>query len=79
MKIFNYLHLQQVEESYWEHFKFSIWAAMVLGLLSIVSIIHGVFPFLFPRIPDKIYRYFVNASSERMKRVNSLLKKKKLE
>ena len=75
----NFNHLTQVEESYFQHFKFAVWAAGVLFLLSVVSLIHAVFPFLFSRIPDKIYRYFVAKSKPRIERVNQILRNKKIE
>lgn len=75
----NFNHLTQVEESYFQHFKFAVWAAGILFLLSVVSLIHAVFPFLFSRIPDKIYRYFVTKSKPRIERVNQILRGKKIE
>lgn len=75
----NFKHLQQVEESYFEHLKFSLWAGFILIILGIVSVIHGIFPFLFSRVPDKIFNYFLKHSSERISRVNRLLKTKGLE
>ena len=75
----NFHHLDQVEETYFQHFKFAIWAAGVFLVLGIISLIHAVFPFVFIRTPDKIYRYFVKKSEQRISRVNSLLKAKKIE
>ena len=74
----NFNHLSQVEESYFQHFKFAFWAATVLFLLSVISLIHAVFPFLFSRMPDKIYRYFVSKSKTRIDRVNRILRNKKI-
>lgn len=75
----NFHHLTQVEESYYEHFKFALWAGSVFILLGITSIIHAFFPFLFSRTPDKIYKYFVAKSQQRINRVNKILKDKKIE
>lgn len=71
-------HLTQVEESYFEHFRFAFWAGSVLIILGIVSIIHAIFPFIFSRTPDKIYRYFLTRSKERIDRVNTILQQKGL-
>jgi hypothetical protein len=79
MSLFNKDHLSEVEETYIEHFKFAFWAAGTLFLLSIISFIHAIFPFLFSRMPDKIYRYFQRKSKERVERVNKILKDKGLE
>lgn len=76
---FNFHHLSQVEETYFEHFRFAIWAGLVMILLGVVSIIHAIFPFLFSRLPDKIYRYFQTKSKERITRVNNILKSKNIE
>jgi hypothetical protein len=78
-KIFNPDHLSQVEETYLQHFKFAIWAGVVLLLLGLISILHAVFPFLFSRYPDRIYKYFQETSKSRMMKVNSILKQKNLE
>jgi hypothetical protein len=75
----NFHHLDQVEETYFQHFKFALWAAGVFLVLGIVSLIHAVFPFVFSRTPDKIYRYFVKKSEQRISRVNNILKEKKIE
>jgi hypothetical protein len=75
----NFKHLKQVEESYSEHFKFAVWAGCVLVFLGLVSLIHAIFPFFLSRTPDKIYRYFVIKSNERMDRVNKILKEKNIE
>jgi hypothetical protein len=78
-KIWNPKHLSQVEETYWAHLKFGIWAGIVLMWLGIVSVIHALFPFLFSRYPDAVYKYFINASQKRISRVNTVLKNKNLE
>lgn len=75
----NFSHLKQVEESYIQHFCFAMWAGLVLVLLGTVSIIHAIFPFVFSRTPDKIYRYFQEKSRARIERVNKTLKHKNIE
>jgi hypothetical protein len=79
LKLFNFKHLIQVEESYLQHFKFSIWAGVFLCYLGIISLIHAVFPFLFSRYPDRLFRHFVDWSANRRNRVDTILKSKKLE
>lgn len=78
-RLINRLHLEQVEESYSQHARFGLWAALVLFVLAVLSLIHAVFPFLFSRWPDRLYQYFQTASHERMTRVNEILKRKNLE
>jgi len=75
----NFKHLSQVEETYFEHFKFALWAGLTLILLGIVSIIHAAFPFLLSRVPDKIFRYFLKNSQHRIDKVNKILKEKNIE
>ena len=79
MKIVNFNHLSQVEETYFQHLKFGVWAGIVLIALGIISLIHAIFPFFLSRWPDRIYRYFVNESSPRIDRVNRILKEKNIE
>ena len=79
MRLFSTKHLSQVEESYLAHLKFGIWAGMVLGALAMLSIIHAILPFVFPRVPDKIYNYFIQTASPRLSRINKILKDKNLE
>jgi hypothetical protein len=79
VNLFNGKHLNQVEETYLEHFKFGIWAGFTLGILSILSLVHAIFPFLLPRLPDKLYQYFVQNATARINRVRQILKDKNLE
>lgn len=75
----NFKHLSQVEETYLQHFKFAVWAGVVLLLLGIVSIIHAIFPFFLSRVPDKIFRYFLKNSQARIDRVSRILQEKHIE
>jgi hypothetical protein len=79
MKIINFKHLSQVEETYSQHWKFSVWAGIFLCYLGLLSLIHGFFPFLFSRYPDYIFRNFLEKSKNRRTKVDSLLKQKGLE
>jgi hypothetical protein len=79
MKIINFDHLSQVEETYFQHLKFGVWAGIVLTVLGTISLVHAIFPFFLSRWPDRIYRYFVRLSSSRMDRVNRILKEKNIE
>ena len=77
--MFNLSHLSQVEETYLQHLKFALWAGSVLIFLGIISIIHAIFPFLFDRLPDRIFKYFLKKSNERVTRVDNILKSKGIE
>jgi hypothetical protein len=79
MKIFNFKHLTQVEESYAQHLKFGLWAGAVLLILGMISIVHALFPFFLSRWPDRLYRIFVEKASSRLSRVNKILKEKNIE
>lgn len=73
---FLFKHLKTVQESYWNHLKFGIWAGVVCLLLSILSFIHAVFPFLFPGVPERIYDYFESKVTPRLTRIKKLRKQK---
>lgn len=77
--IVNFRHLSQVEETYLQHLRFALWAGTVLIVLGVVSIVHAVFPFLLDRVPDRIFKYFLRKSNQRVTRVDSLLKEKGIE
>lgn len=79
MKLFNFSHLKQVEESYVQHLAFGLWAGVILLILGILSAVHAVFPFFLSRWPDRLYRYFVDRATPRMNRVNQILKEKNIE
>lgn len=76
--MFNLSHLNQVEETYLDHAKFGLWAAVVLLLLSVLSFVHAVFPFLFSRWPIRLYNYFVLESNARLSKIKQTLQKKGL-
>jgi len=75
----NFKHLTQVEETYFQHLKFALWAGVVLSALGVVSIVHAIFPFFLSRLPDNIFRYFLKNSQQRIDRVNKILKDKNIE
>ena len=79
MKLFNIYHLKQVEETFWQHFKFGLWASAILFLISVTSLIHALFPFFLARTPDKLYKYFISKSQQRLQRIDKLLKDKDIE
>jgi hypothetical protein len=79
LKLFNFKHLSQVEESYLQHFKFSVWAGISLCFLGMISLIHAIFPFMLSRYPDKLFHRFIEKSFARRNRVDTVLKKKNLE
>jgi hypothetical protein len=72
-------HLNEVEESYLQHLRFAIWSACYLGGLAILSIMHGLIPYVFPRLPDRIFRHWYGTALPRIKRVNEILASKGLE
>jgi len=75
----NFNHLKNVEESYFAHLYFAIWAGILLTSIGLVSIIHGIFPFLFSRTPDKMFKYFLTHSEKRRTKVDKVLRNKNLE
>lgn len=79
MKLLNFKHLSQVEETYWQHLRFAGWAGFYLVYLGIVSIVHGIVPWLCARYPDQLFRDFLIKSQSRMNQVNDTLQKKNLE
>lgn len=79
MKLINFYHLTEVEESYLEHLEFSLWAGFFLCYLGMISLLHAVFPFFLSRYPDKLFRHFVDKSFSRRNRVDKILQEKNLE
>jgi uncharacterized membrane protein YoaK (UPF0700 family) len=79
MKFFNIYHLTQVEETYWQHLKFGLWACLILLVTSFVSFVHAFFPFLLARVPDNLFKYFIASSQNRLDRINKVLKQKGIE
>lgn len=79
MKLFNFKHLAEVEESYIQHLQFATWAGVILLILGTLSLIHAVFPVFLSRWPDRLYRYFVDQATPRMNRVNKILREKNIE
>jgi hypothetical protein len=77
-RLFNPDHLHEVEESYFIHLQFGIWAGAWLMMTGVVSIVHAVIPVFMARVPDRMFRYFVAKSSTRIKRIETLLRKKNL-
>lgn len=77
--MFNFKHLSQVEESYFEHMRFNLWVAFMVFVLACVSFIHAFLPFLFPRYPYRLKKHLYEKSLDREKRVVRLLRKKSLE
>jgi len=43
-------HLKDVNMTYMEHWMFACIVALKLFLLSLISLIHGIFPFIFTRM-----------------------------
>jgi hypothetical protein len=76
MEFLNLKHLSQVKETYFQHFKFSCWAGTFLCYIGIVSLLHGIFPFLFSRYPDYLFHLFTEKSKARRDRVDLILKSK---
>lgn len=46
-------HLSDVKESYWRHGWFAVKWGFFLVWTGVVSILHGIFPFLFPFLAPK--------------------------
>lgn len=47
-------HLQDIGESYWDHFKFAIRIAFVLFLTSLVLVAHAFFPNVFKNVASDV-------------------------
>lgn len=41
-------HLTKARKSYWEHFSFAMYGGALLFYAAFASIVHGIFPRLFP-------------------------------
>jgi hypothetical protein len=76
MKLFNFKHLLEVGEGYFEHLRFGLWVAGIQFLLAIMGMIHAFLPFLFARWPERLTNYLVTHSRRRTSDVRKSLKSK---
>lgn len=58
---FDTSHLSNVNETYWQHLWWTIKAFAHLSSVAIVGLLHGVFPFLFADVPDRMILPWVRA------------------
>lgn len=76
--IINFRHLSEVEESYFSHLRYNLWVSGMVLLLSVISFIHAIFPFMFPRWPAKIRKHMMQKSLTRDKQISKTLRRKNL-
>ena len=50
-------HLEEIGETYWEHFKFAIRIGFVLFLAGILVMIHAVFPGVFKNVGYDVVKH----------------------
>lgn len=58
-------HFKETGENYFEHFLYSFIMAMWIFVVSVMLLIHTIFPFLFP-----------NSSIKNIKKINEVMEKK---
>ena len=66
MKYFDFDHLYRVKESYVSHLSFAIKLGSILWVLSFVSVIHAVFPFLFSNTIGMKLEHLVDVMNKRL-------------
>ncbi len=76
MKLFNFRHLQEVNEGYLDHAKFGLWVAGIQFLLAVMGTVHAVIPFMFARWHEKLTNYLIRQSKTRTQSVRRSLKSK---
>ena len=54
-------HLSNVGETYWQHLFWTIRAFVHLSSVAVVGLLHGIFPFLFADVPDRMVLPWVRA------------------
>lgn len=59
MKIIELDHLSNVGESYWQHLKWCAYSTVIFLIMTVLAIVHGIFPFLLANIPDKVMIHYV--------------------
>jgi hypothetical protein len=68
MKVIDIKHLSQVGETYWQHLSWCLYSTLVFVVMIPLAILHGLFPFLFANVPDKIMiSYLQNFKNRRIK------------
>ena len=76
MKLFNFKHLVEVNEDYWDHARFGLWVAGIQLALAVMGAVHAILPFMFARWPERLTNYLIRKSKERTQRVRRSLKAK---
>jgi hypothetical protein len=54
MKIIDFKHLSTVGETYWQHLNWCLYSTLVFIVMIPLAFLHGLFPFLFSNLPDKV-------------------------
>lgn len=54
MKIFDFSHLNTVGETYWQHLRWCLYSTGVFVVMIFLAVAHGIFPFLFANLPDRV-------------------------
>jgi len=68
MKLIDFKHTKTVGETYWQHLSWCIYATGVFVVMIVLSIVHGIFPFLLANLPDRVLTDFVNKFRARRQR-----------
>ncbi len=49
-------HLDEVGETYWQHFAFAFRIGLVLAITGVLVILHAIFPFIFKSIGSDVIK-----------------------
>ena len=66
MKYFDFDHLSRAKESYTSHLSFAIKLGCMLWVLSIVYLVHAVFPFIFSNTVGIKLEHMVKVMNDRL-------------
>lgn len=61
----DFAHLKSVKETYWQHLYWCLYSTSVFIVMIPVALVHGIFPFLFANVPDRIMLKYLKAFKNR--------------
>lgn len=65
MKIIDFDHLRNVNESYLQHLKWCLYSTYIFFIMIFLALVHGFFPFLLSNVPDRVMISYLRKFKER--------------
>ena len=68
MKLFDFKHLSTVKETYWQHLAWALYSVGTNLYVAIITLIHGLLPFVLANYPDRILVKYIERFQARRRR-----------